>query len=83
VAKKAVKATPMKADGAITVAKRKEATTVAKKERKEATTTAKKRVASLTKVTAATPMKERNEEVLDGANCKLEMFFLDWNTISS
>jgi hypothetical protein len=34
------------------------------------------------KVTAATPMKGRNEEV-DETNWKLEMVFPDWNTIPS
>jgi hypothetical protein len=42
----------------------------------------KEEVASLKKVTAATPMKGRNEEV-DETNWKLEMVFPDWNTIPS
>jgi transcriptional regulator with XRE-family HTH domain len=71
-----------KAAGAITVAKReKEATAVVKKERKAITTTAKKRVPSLTKVTAATPTKGRNEEV-DGTTCKLEMVVFQTGKLS-
>jgi hypothetical protein len=74
---KAVKATPMKAARAITVAKReKEATAVVvKKERKEATIAARKRLAlHKNKVMAATWTKGRNEKV-DGTNCELEMVF--------